>query len=220
MARLHSPVEQLPSATLSGEPSSHPLLGSAVQAWRSSVAFSDRVPVAGWWGMFIVVVTFGAMANVYMSFRVDQARLQLAQLEQASTLQEQINAELLRRIGNEADLDQIGLWAIGQGLQPATEPIWMIATEPVLAGGAAAAEGTGQPDSPTHRWDSLAAGLRNFDELGRRFLGGARRVLAGITLLPPAVEGGEEVSHHAGTAQIWLDRLFENLRERRGPAGR
>ena len=145
MTRLNPPVEQLPSGTLADEHPSHVLLGGAVQAWRSSVAFSDRVPVAGWWGMFIVVVTFGAMANVYMSFRIDQARLQLGQLEQASALQEQINAELLRRIGNEEDLNQIGLWAIGQGLQPDAEPIWMIATEPILVDVAAATAGRLQP---------------------------------------------------------------------------
>ena len=214
MARLNPSVERLPSAALAGEHASHPLVGGAVQAWRSSVAFSDRVPVAGWWGMFIVVVTFGAMANVYMSFRIDQARLQLAQLEQASALQEQINAELLRRIGDEEDLDQIGVWAIGQGLQPDAEPIWMIATEPVLAADAAATGAPGQPDAPTRRRDSLAAGLRDFDELGRRFLGGTRRVLAGITLLPPAVEDEETVSDQASTAQVWLDRLFDSLRAR------
>ncbi len=214
MARLHPPVEQLPSATLADEQSSHALLGGAVQAWRSSVAFSDRVPVAGWWGMFIVVVTFGAMANVYMSFRIDQARLQLARMEQASAHQEQINTELLRRIGDEEDLNPIGLWAIGQGLQPDAEPIWMIATEPILADAAAASEVPGQPDLPTRRRDSLAAGWRNFDELGRQFLRGTQRVLASITFLPPAVEAEEAVPDHASTVQVWLDRLFDNLRAR------
>ena len=214
MARLNPSVERLPSAALAGEHASHPLVGGAVQAWRSSVAFSDRVPVAGWWGMFIVVVTFGAMANVYMSFRIDQARLQLARLEQASALQEQINAELLRRIGDEEDLDQIGVWAIGQGLQPDAEPIWMIATEPVLAADTAAPGAPGQPDAPTRRRDSLAAGLRDFDELGRRLLSGAQRVLTSITLLPPAVEDEETVSDQASTAQVWLDRLFDSLRAR------
>ena len=214
MSRLNPPVEPLPSATLGDEHPSHALLGGAVQAWRRSVAFSDRVPVAGWWGMFIVVVTFGAMANVYMSFRIDQARLQLAQLEQASALQEQINAELLRRIGDEEDLNQIGLWAIGHGLQPDAEPIWMIATEPILADTAAATEASGQPDAPTRRRDSLAAGWRNFDELGRQFLKGAQRVLASITLLPPAVEAEEAVPERASTVQVWLDRLFDNLRTR------
>ncbi len=214
MTRLNPPVEQLTSTTLADEHPSHALLGGAVQAWRSSIAFSDRVPVAGWWGMFIVVVTFGAMANVYMSFRIDQVRLQLAQLEQASALQEQINAELLRRIGDEEDLNQIGLWAIGQGLQPDTEPIWMIATEPVLADATAATAAPGQPDSSTRRRDSLAAGWRNFDELGRQFLKGVQRALASITLLPPAVEAEETVLDHTGTVQVWLDRMFDNLRAR------
>lgn len=214
MARLNPPAEPLSPATLAGEQPSHPLLGGAVQAWRSSIAFSDRVPVAGWWGMFIVVVTFGAMANVYMSYRIDQTRLQLAQLEQAGALQEQINAELLRRIGDEEDLDHIGLWAIGQGLQPDAEPIWMIATEPVLADAAAGAEALGQPDSSTRRRDSLAAGWRNFDELGRQFLRGVRSVLASITLLPPAVEDDEAVPDQLSTVQMWLDRLFDNLRAR------
>ena len=214
MARLHTPAKPLPSATLDDEHPSRALLGGAVQAWRSSIAFSDRVPVAGWWGMFIVVVTFGAMANVYMSFRIDQARLQLAQLEQASALQEQINAELLRRIGDEEDLNQIGLWAIGQGLQPDAEPIWMIATEPILADAATATEAPGQPDAPTRRRDSLAAGWRNFDELGRQFLKRAQSVLASISLLPPAVETEEALPDHASTVQIWLDRLFDHLRAR------
>ena len=219
MARLESPVEHIANSGLSkpGTSEHHTrsaLVGGALQAWRSSVALSDRVPVIGWWAMLIVVLTSGAMANVFMSFRVDEARLQLAQIERASDLQQQINAELLRRIGAQEDLDQISIWAFDQGLQPESEPIWMIATEPVLAGSNNMNDASTQPETPTHRRNSLAQGLKNFDDTSRQFWRSTKRGLGNISLLPPAPAAELDGSEPVSTAQIWLDRLFEYLRGR------
>ncbi len=71
------------------------------------------------------VVAFGSFLNVYMSARISDARIQLARLDQDLTLQEEVNSELLYRIGQEVDLNHISIWAQNQGFRYQTETLWL-----------------------------------------------------------------------------------------------
>lgn len=95
------------------------------QGWQQSLYFPLRLPLVLWWAVLLVTVAFGSFLNVHMSSRISDARLQLARLEDDLTTQEEINSELLFRIGQEIDLNHVAIWAQNHGFQYRSEMLWL-----------------------------------------------------------------------------------------------
>ncbi len=189
------------------------------QGWQQSWAFPMRLPLVLWWAVLLGVVAFGSFLNVYMSSRISDARIQLARIDQDLMLQEEINSELLFRIGQEVDLNRIAIWAQNQGLKYHTELLWL-----ELDAGPAE---LGPVLGPQDAGDALATSARRFqgaldalrDLAGKLQAHSARlrRQMSGFTPLPP--ETPQPTSRGETAAAGFLGELWQSLLEAVNAAG-
>ena len=212
-------AEQVPVRELHDRPWLGPStrVQNQLQGWQQSLVFPVRLPLVLWWAVLLGVVAFGSFLNVYMSSRISDARIQLARLDQDLTLQEEINSELLFRIGQAVDLNRISIWAQHQGFKYQTELLWLdLDAAPVSA--------SSELDPAFHPLDSgdaLLTPARRFQgamnalgDLARQLQAQAarlRRQVSGFTPLPPETSR----SNHRAEAEeaSFLGELWQSVLE-------
>lgn len=189
---------------------------------RRAMASAPTWPMVVWWGVLVGTFTFGSLLNVYMAYRVSEARIQLARLEQDYALREQINAELLYRIGAEANISHIQLWALRHDFTASLDTIWLEPGVPLVRTLAEAAPQTGgeteSPPSPTERLTDTREGIRdlsfNLQARWRKW----RLQMGSLSWLPPALSDSSQPAAR-GETQPLLRRWLEALRDAANATG-
>ncbi len=159
------------------------------QGWRRAFTFPVRLPLVLWWAVLMGVMAFGSFLNVYISARISDARIQLARLDQDLTLQEEVNSELLFRIGKEVDLNHISIWAQNQGFIYQTETLWLdLNATPIPPVGRSpqnSLEPGGEFLTSESRFQGAVDALRTLASDIRAELSRLRGQISGFTPLPP-----------------------------------
>ncbi len=200
----------------------HPWLGPATrvrnqwQGWQRSWTFPVQRPLVLWWAVLLGVVAFGAFLNVYMSARIAEARLQLARLDQDLALQEEINSELLFRIGQEVDLNRIAIWAQNHGFRYQKEIRWLdLNATPVPAPSPLdpALDLQAAQDAlwtPTRRFQRAMDILQNLTQEWQAKATRWWQQISGFTPLPPETPGAH---NQAEAEESFLGTLWKSLLE-------
>ncbi len=212
-------AEQMPVRKLRDHPWLDPAarMRHRLQAWQQSLLFPIRLPLVLWWAVGLGVVAFGSFLNIYMSSRIADARLQLVRLDQDQTLQEEINAELLFRIGQEADLNHIAIWAQNQGFKYRTELLWLdldasSVSAPVDLDPTPGALNSGNDLlTPTRRFQEAMGILHNLTRELRVRSARLHRQMSGLAPLPPETA---TFNNQGETAKGgFLDKLWKSVLE-------
>lgn len=188
------------------------------QRARRATAFTFHLPLVVWWIVLIGTVTFGLFLNVYMSYRIAAGQLQLDRLAQDYNRREEINTELLYRIGQETDLNRIALWARNHNYIHQTDVLWL---EPIAPYRAFDPVRPVSPEpapealrSSTDRITETSSWFQRFRFRLRTQVTQLRTQLQGFTPLPP--DAYDELDWKAGTAAesaSGLERFLETLRQ-------
>ena len=197
-----------------------PLSASQVQApWqrlRHAKALSFNLPLVLWWALLVGLATFGSLLNVFMSARMAEARIQLYRLNQDYVLREEVNAELLYRIGQETNLNRVAIWAQNRGFVYQSDVTWLQSASLPPAQDAAALpagqEGLGAPRSSSERIRDANSRLASFwGGLADR-LSTLHAQLRAFTLLPPDLQAPAGSADAAGEPSL-LERLWGALQD-------
>lgn len=196
-----------------------PLAAPQVQApWqrlRQAKVLSFNLPLVLWWALLVGLATFGSLLNVFMSARIAEARIQIYRLNQDYVLREEVNAELLYRIGQETSLNRVAIWAQNRGFVYQSDVTWLQSDAWLPAQDAApfpAGLDGGAPRSSSER-------IRDANSRLAQFWGGlADRLstlnaqLRAFTLLPPDLQAPAGPSD-ADVSPSLLERLWGALQD-------
>lgn len=179
---------------------------------RQMLALTFNLPLVGWWAVFLGTIAFGCLLNVYKTYRIAETRLQLARIEEQYTQQQQINTELLYRIGEEVDLNQVYIWAIRQGFIPRQQTVWLN-PEPGLVVSAAAVPsgdwGDGLP-SPDERIQTVSKHVEILGLGVREQLMEMAQQLGSFSIMPPDILDPPLSVPREDEARTWWQRLLDS----------
>lgn len=186
------------------------------QRLRQAKVLSFNLPLVLWWALLVGLVTFGSLLNVFMSARIAEARIQLYRLNQDYVLREEINAELLYRIGQETSLNRVAIWAQNRGFVYQSDVTWLPADAWLPAQDAAplpaGPDGLGAPRTSSER-------IRDANSRLAQFWGGLvdrlstlNAQLRAFTLLPPDLQAPAGPSD-ADVSPSLLERLWGALQD-------
>ncbi len=158
---------------------------------RRMMAFTFNLPLVGWWAVFLGTIAFGCLLNVYKTYRIAESRIQLARIELEYTRQQQINTELLYRIGEEVDLNQVYFWAVKSKFIPQHQTIWLNPSPP-LATTLAPVQSSpqGRRDAPPSADERIQTVSKHIDILGiglQEQLMEWVKQLEAFSLMPPEI---------------------------------
>ncbi len=180
---------------------------------RRMLTFTFHLPLVGWWALFLGTVAFGCLLNVYKTYLIAESRLQLVRIEQEYTQQQQLNTELLFRIGEEADLNYVYYWAVRNGFEPQTQTLWLqsgpshtVSSPPETATGI---QGEAPP-SADERIQHVSQQLELLVIRGREQLAYWTQQLNTFLTMPSELQDGPPSPVPQGERRPFWQRLFDS----------
>ncbi len=180
---------------------------------RRPLTLAFNLPLVGWWAVFLGIIAFGCLLNVYKTYRIAETRLQLARIEVEYTRQQQINTELLYRIGEEGDLAQVYVWARQHNFVPQPQTVWLNpAPVPMVSSHTVTPDGKPGTDIPTpgERIQTMSEYVEILGlSLQERLLEWSL-ALDSFTLMPPDILEPLPAVAQEDESRSWWERLLDS----------